>query len=43
MYIVIGDFGAAESGEVGAGTKFFTDIFGEGANIGARATVDAEF
>lgn len=40
MDIVITYLGAAEGGEVGAGAQCFTDVFGEGADVGARAAVD---
>ena len=41
--VVIGNLGAAKSSEVGAGVKRFPNIFGKGANIGARAAMDANF
>lgn len=41
--IVSADLGAAESGEIGAGTEFFADIFGQRSDVGAGATVDSDF
>ena len=41
--VVVGDFEATEGGEVGAGAEFFADVFGEGANISARAAVNVDF
>ena len=41
--VVTTDFYAAEGGEVGAGAKFVTDIFGESANISAGAAMDFDF
>ena len=40
---VIADFCAAEGGEIGTGAEGFSDVFGEGADVGARAAVNADF
>ena len=42
FYVVIGDFEATKSGEVGASAELFADIFGEGADVGTGTTVDAK-
>ena len=41
--VVLANFGAAESREIGAGAESFADVFGESPDIGAGATVDADF
>jgi len=38
---IIGNLGAAEGGEVGAGAQCFADVFGESADIGTGAAMDA--
>ena len=41
--IVVADFEAAEGGKVGAGAEGLADVFGESADVGAGAAVDADF
>ena len=42
---IVGDAKTAKCGEVGTGTEFLPDIFGEGADVsaGADMTADGEF
>ncbi len=41
--VVLANFGAAESREIGAGAESFADVFGESPDIGAGATMDFDF
>lgn len=43
FYAVVSDLSAAKSREIGAGAKVSAEVFGEGADIGARRNVSADF
>lgn len=43
MDVVVANLDATEGGEVGAGAQCFADVFGESADVGARAAVDTDY
>ena len=42
LNVVIGNLSTAEGGKVGTGIEGLADVFGESADVGAGAAVDAD-